>query len=160
MQTPPAVPFKHLSWEEQSRITSEENRVSALEYAERRAAARVHPLGATLPQLDYLDGARTTRLGVTTVWSHNPKRSGHPLLDLYSWSVDDYLTVEGRTFTPGAPVKWRDPVRLADGGKPWKVTLLAVATEHIGRVLHLCPALMVRLYNGAHMFALPSEVDL
>jgi hypothetical protein len=104
--------------------------------------------------------ADTTLLGVTTEWKKNPKAYPDPLLNLYSWSSQDSLTVDGRTFTPGAACSWRERKRLAQGGKPWKVTLLAVATEHVGRVLHLCPALMIRLYNGALVLVLPSEVEL
>ena len=136
----------------------------------RRIEDRVHPLGAPLPVLDW-EGSlsvfgrghidiRTTRLGVTTEWRRTPESFPDRLLSLYSWSRHDSLTVGGRTFVPGSPCFWRDRRRLAQGGKPWKVTLVAVATEHVGRTLHLLPALMVRLYNGSLAFALPHEVDL
>ena len=135
-----------------------------------RIEGRVHPLGAPLPVLDW-EGSfsvygrgycpiRTTRLGVTTFWETKPESYPDGLLSLYSWSWADSLTVDGRTFVPGSPCFWRDRRRLAQGGKPWKVTLVAVATEHVGRTLHLLPGLMVRLYNGALAFALPHEVDL
>ncbi len=142
----------------------------ASKHDEARIASRIHPLGAPLPVLDVtsfgggyggvLRDADTTFLGVTTEWKRDPKTYPDPLLNLYSWSSRDRLTTDGQTFVPGASCLWRDRKRLAQGGKPWKVTLVAVATEHVGRVLHLCPALMVRLYNGTLSFALPSEVLL
>ncbi len=135
-----------------------------------RIEGRLHPLGAPLPVLDWQPSfdvygrgnspIQTTRLGVTTWWELHPKSYPDPLLSLYSWSRDDSLAFDGRTFAPGSPCFWRDRRRLAQGGKPWKVTLVAVATEHVGRTLHLLPALMVRLYNGSLAFALPHEVDL
>ncbi len=136
----------------------------------KRIKARVHPLAASLPVLD-VEGSfdvfgrghfpiRTTRLGVSTYWLEQPERFPDPLLNLYSWSSSDGLIVEGRTFTPGSSGLWHDRKRLSQGGKPWKVTVVAVATEHVDRVLHLLPALMVRLYNGSLWLALPSEVVL
>ncbi len=136
----------------------------------KRIEGRVHPLGASLPVLDWQPSfevygrgyspIRTTRLGVTTWWETRPESFPDGLLSLYSWSRRDSLAVDGRTFVPGSSCLWRDRKRLAQGGKPWKVTLVAVATEHVDRTLHLLPALMVRLYNGSLAFALPHEVDL
>jgi hypothetical protein len=136
-----------------------------------RIASRVHPLGAQLPELDYrppyrglrsnpFEGGTTTRLGVTTEWKFRPDVYPCEKLSLYSWSFTDALAVDGRTFTPGITCLWHDPARLRQGKKPWSVMLLAVATEHVDRILHLCPALMVRLYNGVLAFALPAEVEL
>jgi hypothetical protein len=136
-----------------------------------RINSRVHPLGVSVPELDYeppyrgvgshpSDGGKTTRLGVSAEWMHKPRTYPCGLLSLYAWSFDDRLTLEGRTFTPGTPYIWNDPERMRRGRKPWAVTLLAVATEHVDRTFHLAPGLMVRLYNGTLMFALPSEVEL
>lgn len=140
-----------------------------LEQDIKRIEGRVHPLGAPLPELDYtpprrdfgspLAGGRTTRLGVSSEWMYSPPPYPCHLLSLYSWSFDSTLAVDGRRFTPGASLIWNDPERIRRSKKPWTVTLLAVATEHVGRTLNLCPGLMVRLYNGTLMFALPSEVE-
>lgn len=137
----------------------------------KRIESRVHPLGAPLPELDYtppprgflakpFTGGVTTRLGVSSEWMYKPPLYPQPFLNLYSWSFDDTLAVDGRRFSPGASLIWRDPERIRRKKKPWSVTLLAVATEHVDRTLRLCPGLMVRLYNGTLMFALPTEVDL
>ncbi len=138
----------------------------------KRIQSRVHPCGASLPELDYkpplrgpdsrltMTEAQTTRFGVTTWWSHSPEIFPCGLLSLYTWSYTERLTLGRRTFTPGTSCTWHDPERIRRGQKPWAVTLLAVATEHVDRTLHLAPGLMVRLYNGTLMFALPSEVEL
>jgi hypothetical protein len=138
----------------------------------KRIQSRVHPFGASLPVLDYkpplrvpggaseMTEAWTSRSGVSTRWLRRREIYPCGLLSLYAWSFDDRLTLAGRTFTPGTPCTWNDPERIRRGRKPWAVTLLAVATEHIDRTLHLAPGLMVRLYNGTLMFALPSEVEL
>lgn len=142
-----------------------------LEVDWRRIHSRVHPLGAPLPELDYrppyrglrsnpFEGGTTTKLGVSTEWKLRPDVYPCEKLSLYSWSFTDALTVDGRTLTPGVTCIWSDPMRLRQGKKPWVATLLAVATEHVDRVLQLCPALMVRIYNGTLMFALPSQVEL
>lgn len=136
-----------------------------------RILSRVHPLGAEVPELDVIprysqfktqgiDRLYTRCLGVVTEWQEIPDLFPCPKLSLYSWSYDYRLIYENRTFIPGTVCYWHDPARIRRGEKPWKVTLLAVATEHVGRVLHLKPGLMVRLYNGTLMFALPSEVEL
>jgi hypothetical protein len=137
---------------------------------EARIASRQHPLGAVLPVLDYIPPPRgfgipladgeTTHLGVTTVWNRFPVPSPDDLLNLYSWSKWDSLTVEGLKFVPGSSCLWHDQKRIRSGSKPWKVTLVSVATEHVGRLLHLPPALMVRTYNGTLHFALPQEIEL
>lgn len=142
----------------------DKSQLKAEENDQKRVASRVHPLGAALPELQlessYVwDCSRTTVLGVTTWWERSPESFGNPLLDLYAWSSNDCLTVEGRTFCPGVSCFWPDS-RPNRKGKRWSVKIAAVATEHVGRVLHLCPALMVRLYNGEKMFALPHEVEL
>ncbi len=104
---------------------------------------------------------RTTHLGVTTKWLPNPPPvASDDLLNLYSWSRNDSLRFDGRTFSPGGRGYWNDQQRLSRGSKPWAVTIRAVATEHVGRLLHLPPALMVQLYNGRLAFALPQEVEL
>jgi hypothetical protein len=134
---------------------------------EARIASRVHPLGAPLPVLDYEPPlfrtmgaeAHTTLLGVRTEWKSKPDTYPCEKLSLYSWSFRDCLAVDGRTFCPGVSCFWNDS-RPNRKGKRWSVKLLAVATEHVGRVLHLPPALMVRLYNGELAFALPAEVEL
>ncbi len=136
-----------------------------------RIASRVHPLGAALPVLEWqpsfhVQGSfrtemRTTYLGVTTKWLPNPPPvASDDLLNLYSWSERDALKLGRQTFAPGARGYWNDQQRLSRGGKPWAVTIRAVATEHVGRLLHLPPALMVQLYNGRLAFALLQEVEL
>ncbi len=138
---------------------------------ERRIASRVHPLGAALPVLEWQPSfhvrgfprteIRTIRLGVTTEWLPDPPPVAQDdLLNLYSWSERDALKLGRQTFAPGVRGYWNDQQRLSRGGKPWAVTIRAVATEHVGRFLHLPPALMVRLYNGSLHFALPREVEL
>jgi hypothetical protein len=123
-----------------------------------------------LPALDYIPPRRgfraplvdgeTTHLGVTTFWERYPGAFVDDLLSLYAWSEHDAPTFEGRKFVPGSSCLWHDQKRIRSGSKPWKVTLVAVATEHVGRLLHLPPALMVQLYNGRLAFALPQEVEL
>jgi hypothetical protein len=104
---------------------------------------------------------RTTHLGVTTEWLPNPPPVAQDdLLNLYSWSERDALKLGRQTFVSGTRGYWHDQQRLSRGGKPWAVTIRAVATEHVGRLFHLPPALMVQLYNGRLAFALPQEVEL
>ncbi len=89
-----------------------------------------------------------------------PPVASDDLLNLYSWSERDVLKLGRQTFAPGGRGYWNDQQRLSRGGKPWAVTIRAVATEHVGRLLQLQPALMVQLYNGRLAFALPQEVEL
>ncbi len=145
------------SWEEKKQA-------AAVADAKELVASRVHPLGAPLPPLNplsfWLTGTcSTTCLGVSTNWSRAPERSGHELIDLYSWSLKDCLVVDGRTFCPGVSAFWLDS-RPNRKGKRWSVKLVGVATEHVHRLFSLCPALMVKLYNGELAFALPAEVEL
>ncbi len=137
---------------------------------EERITSRTHPLGASLPDLDALPSfhvrghfpkdIHTTCLGVTTEWVRRPDVHPDELLNLYSWSFSEALRLDGRVLVPGAVGYWHEPARVSRGGKPWAVTLVGVATEHVDRVLKLCPGLMVRRYNGTIAFALPAEVEL